>query len=216
MHHGRHDGWIEVITGVMFSGKTEELLRRIRRSQIGRKRVQLFKSHYDSRYDGPDRLTSHDGTEMEATPIHMARELRELVNPETDIVAIDEVQFLDHGIVEVVQWLADRKVRVVVAGTDSDFRGRPFGSMGDLLAIAEIVTKLHAVCMQCGDLATRNQRLVDGEPAPAESPIIQVGGADQYEARCRRCHEVPPVSRHQTELDIATSAEAWAERVQYW
>lgn len=216
MHHGRHDGWIEVITGVMFSGKSEELLRRIRRAQIAKKRVQIFTSSLDARYEGPASLTSHDGTAMEATPIRTARNIRDLVNPETDVVGIDEVQFLDHDIISVVQWLADRRVRVMLAGTDSDFRGRPFGPMGDLMAIAEVVVKLHAICMKCGDLATRNQRLVDGEPAPAESPLIQVGGADQYEARCRRCHEVPPVSRHQTELDIATSADAWAERVQYW
>lgn len=216
MHHGKHEGWIEVITGVMFSGKSDELLRRVRRAHIAKKRVQLFNSLLDSRYEGPTRLTSHDGAEMEATPIHTARELRDLVNPETDIVAIDEVQFLDHDIVNVSQWLADRRVRVILAGTDSDFRGRPFGPIGDLLAVAEIVVKLHAICVQCGDLATRNQRLIEGEPAPAESPIFYVGGAGQYEARCRRCHEVPPASRHQTELDIATSADAWAERVQYW
>lgn len=216
MHHGRHQGWIEVITGVMFSGKSEELLRRIRRAQIARKNVQIFTSNLDTRYEGTGRLISHDGTEMEAIPIRSARHIRELIDPATEVVGIDEVQFLDHEIIQIVQWLASRRMRVMVAGTDSDFRGRPFGPMGDLMAIAEEVLKLQAICMKCGDLATRNQRLVDGKPAPAESPIIQVGGSEQYEARCRRCHEVPPVSRHQTELDIATSADAWAERVQYW
>lgn len=209
-------GWIEVISGVMFSGKSEELIRRVRRAQIARKRVQLLKSRLDSRYSGSARISSHDGSEIDATAVSRAREIRALVNPETEVVAIDEVQFLDSSIVDVVQWLADRKVRVIVAGTDMDFRGEPFGPMGQLLAIAEVVHKLTAICMQCGNPATRNQRLLEGEPAPAESPVIEVGGKGLYEARCRGCHEVPPATRHQTELDIETEADAWAERVQYW
>ena len=216
MHHGAHDGWIEVISGVMFSGKSEELLRRVRRAVIARKRVQVFKSGLDHRYSGPARVASHDGSEAAAHPVQSASEIRDLVNPETDVVGIDEVQFLDADIVSVVEWLADRRVRVIVAGTDMDFRGSPFGPMGELMAIAEVVVKLHAICMKCGDLATRNQRLIDGDPAPAESPIIQVGGAERYEARCRRCHEVPSVGRYQTEMDIETEADAWAERVRYW
>ncbi len=155
-------------------------------------------------------------TRTEAQPVGHAGEIRGLVNPETDVVGIDEAQFLDEEILSVVQWLANRNVRVIVAGTDLDFRGRPFGAMGDLMASAEVVDKLHAICTQCGDLATRNQRLIDGEPAPAESPIIHVGGAETYEARCRRCHEVPAGSRHQTELDIEMEADAWAERTRYW
>lgn len=216
MPHAAHDGWIEVISGVMFSGKTEELMRRVRRAVIARKRVQLFKSQLDDRFGLAPRIVTHDGSELEARPIHMARELRQLVKPETDVVAIDEVQFLDHHIVAVVQWLAERKVRVILAGTDMDFRGEPFGSMPELMAIAEDVDKLHAICVQCGEPATRNQRLVNGEPAPAEAPTVHVGGAETYEARCRRCHEVPEVGRHQTELDIATEADAWADRVRYW
>jgi len=216
MHPSGHDGWVEVISGVMFSGKSEELLRRVRRAVIARKRIQVFKSHVDYRYGGPGHLTSHDGTRIEAQPVGNARDIRALVNPETDVVGIDEAQFLDEEILSVVQWLANRHVRVIVAGTDLDFRGLPFGAMGDLMASAEVVDKLHAICTQCGNLATRNQRLINGEPAPAESPIIQVGGAETYEARCRRCHEVPAGSRHQTELDIEMEADAWANRTRYW
>jgi len=216
MHLGAQDGWVEVISGVMFSGKSEELLRRIRRAVIARKRVQVFKSRVDYRYGGPAQLASHDGTRIAARPIRNARDIRALVNPETDVVGIDEAQFLDEEVVAVVQWLADRHVRVIVAGTDLDFRGDPFGSMGDLMASAEIVDKLHAICMKCGDLATRNQRLINGKPAPAESPVIHVGGAETYEARCRRCHDVPEPDRHQTELDIRVEADAWAKRTRYW
>ena len=117
-------------------------------------------------------------------------------------MAIDEAQFLDKGIVRVANDLADRGMRVIIAGTDMDFRGEPFGPMPQLMAVAERVDKLHAICVVCGDLATRNQRLIDGRPAPAEGPTIQVGGAETYEARCRRCHQVPLSTRHQTELDI--------------
>ncbi|MDA1102113.1 MAG: thymidine kinase [Gemmatimonadetes bacterium] len=216
MLNGAEQGWVEVISGVMFSGKSEELLRRVRRAMIARKRIQVFKSHLDSRYAGVFRLSSHDGSEVDAEPVSSASQIRDLVNPETDVVGIDEVQFLDDRIVSVVQWLADRRVRVIVAGTDLDFRGEPFGSMGNLMAIAEIVDKLHAICVKCGRPATRNQRLIGGRPAPAEGPIITIGGADRYEARCRRCHEVPRPSRHQTELNIATEADAWASRTRYW
>jgi thymidine kinase len=216
MHLGAHDGWVEVISGVMFSGKSEELLRRVRRAFIARKRVQVFKSRLDDRYAGLTRLSSHDGSEVDAYPVRSAREIRELVNPETDVVGIDEVQFLDAEVVQLVQWLANRRVRVIVAGTDMDFRGEPFGAMGQLMAVAERVDKLHAICMKCGDLATRNQRLINGEPAPAEGPVIQVGGSETYEARCRRCHEVPKPDRLQTELDMEVEAEAWADRTQYW
>lgn len=215
MHHGAYEGWIEVVSGVMFSGKSEELLRRLRRALIAKKQVQVFTSNLDDRY-GAERLSSHDGTNIEAIPVRSAREIRDLTSPETDVVGIDEVQFLDGEIVPVVRWLAERRIRVIVAGTDMDFRGEPFGPMGELMAIAEVVDKLHAICVKCGDLATRNQRLVGGEPAPAEGPVIQVGGAETYEARCRECHEVPEAQRHQTELDIAVEADAWAERVRYW
>ena len=206
MHHGAQEGWVEVVSGVMFSGKSEELLRRVRRALIARKRVQVFKSHLDDRYAGVFRISSHDGSEIEAHPVSSSAQIAEMVRSETQVVAIDEAQFLDEGVVSVVNALADRGMRVIVAGTDMDFRGEPFGPMPQLLAIAEKVDKLHAICVVCGDLATRNQRLIDGAPAPAEGPTIQVGGAETYEARCRACHEVPKLTRHQTELEIENAA----------
>jgi len=200
MYHGAQEGWVEVVSGV------EELLRRIRRAVIARRRVQVFKSHLDDRYSGVFRISSHDGAELDAHPVSSSVQIAELVRPDTQVVAIDEAQFLDDGVVGVVNALADRGVRVIVAGTDMDFRGEPFGPMPLLLAIAEKVDKLHAICVLCGDLATRNQRLIDGKPAPAEGPTIQVGGAESYEARCRKCHEVPRTTRHQTELEIEGTA----------
>ncbi|HSG07490.1 MAG TPA: thymidine kinase [Longimicrobiales bacterium] len=202
MYHGAQEGWVEVVSGVMFSGKSEELLRRVRRALIARRRVQVFKSHLDDRYAGVYRVTSHDGSQLEAHPVTTSLQVAEMVRGDTQVVAVDEAQFLDDGIVSVVNDLADRGVRVIVAGTDMDFRGQPFGPIPQLLAIAEKVDKLHAICVVCGDLATRNQRLIDGRPAPAEGPTIQVGGSESYEARCRSCHEVPRTTRHQTELDM--------------
>jgi thymidine kinase len=200
LYHGDEHGWIEVITGVMFSGKSEELMRRVRRALIARRRVQVFKSALDDRYAGVGRVSSHDGAAVEAIPIRSSLELAEKAHPSTQVFAIDEVQFLDDGVVEVASALADRGARVIVAGTDMDFRGVPFGPIGTLLAVAESVDKLHAICAVCGNLATRNPRLVDGQPAPAESPVIQIGGLESYEARCRRCHAVPSLDRRQTSL----------------
>lgn len=193
-------GAIEVIAGVMFSGKSEELIRRVRRALIARRRIQVFKSHLDARYAGLFTISSHDGRTIEAVPIDSAAEIFRQVQPDTEVVAIDEAQFLDDGIMEVAGALADRGVRVILAGTDTDFRGLPFGAMGTLMAVAEEVTKLRAICVVCGELACRNQRLVDGAPAPWQAPVIQVGGAESYEARCRQCHEVPRVDQDQTEL----------------
>ncbi len=193
---------MEVVSGVMFSGKSEELLRRVRRATIARKRVQVFKSQLDDRYGGVFHISSHDGSQLEAHPVSSSVQVAELVCPDTQVVAIDEAQFLDEGVVRVANDLADRGIRVIIAGTDMDFRGEPFGPMPQLMAIAERVDKLHAICVVCGDLATRNQRLINGQPAPAEGPTIQVGGAETYEARCRKCHQVPRTTRHQTELDI--------------
>ena len=206
MYHGAQDGWIEVISGVMFSGKSEELLRRVRRAMIARRRVQVFKSHLDDRYGGVFRISSHDGSQIEAHPVSTSTQVAEQVRPDTQVVAIDEAQFLDEGVVRVANDLADRGMRVIIAGTDMDFRGEPFGPMPQLMAIAEKVDKLHAICVVCGDLATRNQRLIDGRPAPAEGPTIQVGGSEAYEARCRKCHQVPQTTRHQTELGIGTAS----------
>lgn len=200
MYHGSRPGWIEVIAGVMFSGKSEELIRRVRRGIIARRKVQVFKSHLDSRYAGLLSVSTHDGREIEATPVDNAAEIFRLVKPDTELVAIDEAQFLDDELVTVASALAARGVRVILAGTDTDFRGEPFGPMGRLLAIAESVDKLQAICVICGDLATRNQRLVDGKPARYDSPTILVGGRETYEARCRHCHRVPRKDEDQTAL----------------
>jgi thymidine kinase len=200
VYYGMRPGWIEVITGVMFSGKSEELIRRVRRAIIARRQVQVFKSHFDSRYAGLYSVSSHDGRELEATPVDTAAEIFRLVRPETELVAIDEAQFLDPEIVTVTSALAARGVRVILAGTDTDFRGEPFGSMGELMAVAESVTKLQAICVVCGDLAIRNQRLIDGRPARYDSPTIMVGGRESYEARCRHCHRVPRKDEDQTAL----------------
>ena len=184
-------GWVEVITGVMFSGKSEELIRRARRALIAGRRVQLFKSILDDRYGGQFRISSHDGRQIDAEPISHSKQIEEKVLVDSEVVAIDEAQFLDDGICEVVQALADAGKRVILVGTDMDFRGRPFGPMGSLLARADEIDKLNAICVVCGDPATRNQRLIDGKPAPADAPVIFVGGSESYEARCRSCHDVP-------------------------
>ncbi len=184
-------GWVEVVAGVMFSGKSEELIRRIRRALIARKRVQVFKSRLDERYAGISAVSSHDGRTVEAIPVDTAAQIASRLDPTAQVIGIDEAQFLDAGIVPLVTSLAESGRRVIIAGTDTDFRGDPFGMMPQLMAIAESVDKLHAICVLCGGPATRNQRLIDGKPAPHESPQIMVGAADRYEARCRMCHSVP-------------------------
>lgn len=193
-------GWVEIISGVMFSGKSEELMRRVRRATLAKKRVQVFKSQLDDRY-GIREVISHDEGRLPAAMVSSAGELAEQVKADTEVVAIDEIQFMDDAVVEVVNALADRGVRVIAAGTDMDFRGLPFGPMGALLAVAEKIDKLTAICVKCGELATRNQRLIDGQPAPAEGPTIQVGGLESYEARCRACHVVPPMGGQTSLLD---------------
>jgi thymidine kinase len=200
MNQQPQGGWIEVVSGVMFSGKSEELMRRVRRAILARRKVQVFKSYLDDRYGGLEYVSSHDGRKVESIPIQTSRDLAAGVRDDTEVVAVDEVQFLDDGIVGVANALADAGRRVIIAGTDMDFAGRPFGPMGALLAVAEQIDKLHAICVICGDNATRNQRLIDGLPAPAEGPVIQVGGLESYEARCLRCHEVPAVDRSQTRI----------------
>jgi thymidine kinase len=184
-------GWIEVVCGVMFSGKSEELIRRVRRALIAKKRVQVFKSHLDERYAGLYHVSSHDGRTVEAVPIDSPEQIAHKLRPDTQVVAIDEAQFLPIGIVELATSLAARGMRVIIAGTDTDFRGEPFGPMPQLLAVAEQVDKLHAICVVCGNPASRNQRLIDGRPARYDSPIIMVGSNESYEARCRSCHSVP-------------------------
>jgi thymidine kinase len=184
-------GWIEVICGVMFSGKSEELIRRVRRALIARKRVQVFKSHLDERYAGLYHVSSHDGRTVEAVPVDSPEQIGRALLPDTQVVAIDEAQFLQPSIVSLVTSLASSGRRVILAGADTDFRGEPFGPMPQLLAVAEQVDKLHAICVICSNPASRNQRLIAGKPARYDSPTIMVGGEESYEARCRSCHSVP-------------------------
>jgi thymidine kinase len=195
-------GWIEVIAGVMFSGKSEELIRRVRRSMIAKKRVQVFKSHLDNRYaGGVHAVGSHDGRTIEAIPVDSAQQIVLRLDPLAQVIAIDEVQFLDAAIVKLSCDLALRGRRVILAGTDTDFRGEPFGPMAALMCVAEVVDKLHAICVLCGAPASRNQRLIGGKPAPYDSPVVMVGAAEAYEARCRACHSVGSPDPSQLRLD---------------
>ncbi|MCI0577155.1 MAG: thymidine kinase [Chloroflexi bacterium] len=185
--HGR----VELICGSMFSGKTEELIRRVRRAVIARQKVQVFKPVIDTRYQ-LERVTSHDGLNFEAQPVQAAMDILAQLDPDTTVVAIDEVQFFDAGVVALCDALAEQGRRVICAGLDTDFRGVPFGLMPDLLARAEQVDKLHAICVVCGEEASRTQRLINGVPAAYDDPVVLVGAAEVYEARCRRCHQVRP------------------------
>lgn len=185
-----HRGQIEVVCGGMFSGKTEELIRRVRRAEIARKKVQVFKPSLDARY-AAEHVASHNGLRTVAVAVDNAQQIAERIEPDTAVVAIDEAQFFDDGVVSLCEQLADRGVRVIVAGLDMNFRGEPFGPMPTLMARAEEVTKLQAICVRCGAPASRTQRLINGQPAAYDDPIILVGAAEAYEARCRHCHQVP-------------------------
>jgi thymidine kinase len=187
----RHtSGSVEVICGSMFSGKTDELIRRLRRAVIARQKVQVFKPAIDVRY-AVEKVTSHAGSDFDAIPIRDAAEIRARLENDVTVVAIDEAQFFDAGIVALVEELAAEGRRVIVAGLDTDFRGEPFGPMPVLMAKAERVDKLQAICMVCGEPASRTQRLVNGKPARYDDPVVIVGAAEMYEARCRKHHEVP-------------------------
>jgi thymidine kinase len=183
-------GSVEVITGSMFCGKTDELIRRLRRATIARQKVQVFKPAIDFRY-AVRKVTSHAGNDFEAMPIEQAGELVAHLDDDTTVVAIDEAQFFDNQIIDIVQRLADQGLRVIVAGLDTDFRGEPFGPMPDLMAKAEHVDKLQAICMICGEPASRTQRIINGKPARYDEPVVIIGAAEMYEARCRKHHEVP-------------------------
>lgn len=183
-------GSLEVITGSMFCGKTDELIRRLRRAKIAKQKIQVFKPKIDNRYTDA-KVTSHAGSEFDAVSIDKAADIRAGLEADTTVVAIDETQFLDGEIVAIVKYLADLGLRVIVAGLDTDFRGEPFGSMPTLIAQAEHVDKLHAICMVCGEDASRTQRLVNGKPANYNDPVVIVGASELYEARCRVHHEVP-------------------------
>jgi thymidine kinase len=184
-------GWIEVIAGPMFSGKSEELIRRVRRALIAQQRVLVFKPRLDNRYH-ESHVVSHDGKQVAAIPVESAAEMEAHLDPLPQVVAVDEVQFLDRGLLSLVERLAAQGVRVILAGLDLDFRGEPFGLMPELLARAEFVEKLSAICPRCGAPATRTQRLVNGKPARYSDPVILVGAEEHYEPRCRACHEVWP------------------------
>jgi thymidine kinase len=185
-----HTGSVEVITGSMFSGKTDELIRRLRRATIARQKVQVFKPSIDFRF-GETKVTSHAGSDYAAIPIKDSCQILENVDADTTVVAVDEAQFFDSDLVRVVQQLADKGLRVIVAGLDTDFRGEPFGPMPVIIVQAERVDKLQAICMVCGEPATRTQRLVNGKPAQYTDPVVIVGASEMYEARCRQHHEVP-------------------------
>ena len=190
----RHSkGSIELVCGSMFSGKTEELIRRIRRAIIAKQEVQVFKPAIDQRFH-VQQVTSHNGIGVEAHPVAGSMEILRQLAPQTTVVAIDEVQFFDDDVIDICEILADQGKRVICAGLDTDFRGVPFGPMPDLMARAEEVDKLHAICVVCGEEANRTQRLINGQPAALDDPIVLVGAAEVYEARCRQCHEVSPSS----------------------
>ena len=184
------NGSVEVITGSMFSGKTDELIRRLRRATIARQKVQVFKPAIDVRY-AAERVTSHAGTAYDAKPVQFAREIMDFLEEDTTVVGIDEAQFLDDEIIQYVEKLAGKGLRVIVAGLDTDFRGEPFGCMPALMAQAENVDKVRAICMVCGEEACRTQRLVNGTPANYDDPVVIVGASELYEARCRQHHTVP-------------------------
>lgn len=184
-------GRIEVVAGCMFSGKSEELIRRLKRAQIARQKVIALKSSLDDRY-GLETITSHSGARLESALVSSPADVLRIVEEkQIEVVGIDEVQWFDSGIIGVVEYLAGKGIRVILAGLDQDFRGEPFGPMPELLALAEEVTKLTAVCMVCGKPATRTQRIVGGRPARYDDPVIMVGAAESYEARCREHHVVP-------------------------
>ena len=183
-------GSIEVVCGSMFSGKTDELIRRLVRATIARQKVQVFKPAIDVRY-AVEKVTSHAGANFDAIPVEKAADILVKLDKDTTVVGIDEAQFFDSEVVSVAQQLAARDIRVLVAGLDMDFRGEPFGSMPMLMSIAEHVSKLHAICMVCGDEASRTQRLVNDKPARYDDPVVIVGASELYEARCRQHHEVP-------------------------
>jgi thymidine kinase len=207
--HPKHyaGGWIEVICGSMFSGKTEELIRRVRRAQIARQKVQVFKPSIDVRYSN-GQVASHNGALYTAVTVGDSQQIEALLEPDTNVVAIDEAQFFDEGVVDLCRRLAHGGVRVIVAGLDLDFRGEPFGPMPRLMAEAEMVDKLQAICVECGAPASRTQRMINGQPAAYVDPIIMVGAKDYYEARCRHCHEVRGKEEEQGETTEQTGSFA--------
>ncbi|MGV4322516.1 thymidine kinase [Bacillus mojavensis] len=195
MYIMKQSGWLELICGSMFSGKSEELIRRVKRATYAKQEVRVFKPVIDNRYS-EDAVVSHNGTSMTSYAISSAADIWDHISERTDVIAVDEVQFFDRAIIDVLSALADKGYRVIAAGLDMDFRGEPFGVVPDIMAIAESVTKLQAVCSVCGSPASRTQRLIDGKPASYDDPVILVGASESYEARCRHHHEVPGKSKN--------------------
>ena len=190
MVENRKFGWIECICGSMFSGKSEELLRRIKRGVIAKQNVLLFKPSIDNRYD-ENRVSTHNGNSYDSISIEKSSDILNFVkDTKYDIIGIDEIQFFDNDIVKIINKLADDGIRVIVAGLDMDFKAEPFHPMPEIMAISEMVTKLHAVCNKCGKEASRSQRLINGKPAKYDDPIVVIGASESYEARCRHCHEI--------------------------
>lgn len=190
MYGPNHHGWIEVVVGPMYSGKSEELIRRLRRAQIAKQNVVVFKHAIDDRYSKKN-VVSHNGSKIDAIHISNVEMIYDYIDKDTEVVGVDEVQFFDGSIVDIIKDLANKGMRVIAAGLDMDFRGEPFGPTPNLMAIAEFVDKLSAICIKCGHPAHRTQRLINGNPAKYSDPIVLVGATESYEARCRLHHEVP-------------------------
>ncbi|MDQ8057180.1 thymidine kinase [Bacillus velezensis] len=190
MYIMKQSGWLELICGSMFSGKSEELIRRVKRATYAKQEVKVFKPAIDNRYS-EEAVVSHNGTSMTSHVISSSAEIWDHISEITDVIAVDEVQFFGESIIGDLSSLADKGYRVIAAGLDMDFRGEPFGVVPNLMAVAESVTKLQAVCSVCGSPASRTQRLIDGKPASYDDPVILVGASESYEARCRHHHEVP-------------------------
>lgn len=193
MYQEFQKGWIEVVTGPMFAGKSEELIRRIRTLKYANKNIVCFKPSIDDRYSETS-IASHAGGRYKAYPVTNVEQIKSHISKDVDVVAIDEIQFFGEDILPLLDQLANSGIRVMCAGLDMDFRGEPFGIMPKLLAKAEFVTKLTASCKVCGEAATRTQRIIDGHPAFYEDPIVVVGASECYEARCRHHHQVPSKS----------------------
>ena len=189
MYLNQKDGWIEVICGPMFAGKTEELLRRVKRLEYAKKNIVVFKPLMDNRFSDNE-VVSHNNNRTKSVNISYARQIFDYIDTKTQVVAIDEIQFLDEEAIGICEHLASLGIRVIVSGLDKDFRGEPFSFMPKLLALAEYVTKLTAICVVCGVPATRTQRIVNGKPAKYNDPIVLIGAEESYEARCRSCHKV--------------------------
>lgn len=189
VYHQYREGWLEVISGCMFAGKTEELIRRINVLSYAKKSILVFKPKIDNRYSEKE-IVSHSGAHIQCITVECAKDILDYINNEVEVIAIDEIQFFDEDIVEICDYLADKGKRVMTAGLDKDFRGEAFGVMPELLTRAEFVTKLTAVCAICGAPATRTQRLIEGKPASFNDPIVMVGATEHYEPRCRHCHKI--------------------------